>query len=340
MRILFMGTPDFAVPILKTLADKKNGHEVVAVVTQPDRPKGRSGRSVTYSAVKECAMELGLPVFQPEKIRTDNDFMDKITAESVPANDRPSSAYEADIFVVVAYGQLLPERILKIPPMGCINIHASLLPKYRGAAPMQRAILNGEPVTGVTIMHMDKGMDTGDMILKKTLDIEPADRFIDLHDKMSALSCECIVEALRLIESGCAQREPQNHEDATYAPMLTKEDGLIDWSGPTSRIMNQVRALDPWPGTYTYHDGQMLKIWACDIWEPDGSFSDTSGIAGDVCISGIDELAGEVLESGKHLLVRTGDGILRVTELQGQGGKRMKAEDYLRGRSIPLGTRL
>ena len=309
MRIVFMGTPDFAVPILKSLSKV---HEILAVVTQPDRPKGR-GRGMVFSAVKEYALTLNLPILQPEKIR-----------------DTELSGFGADIFVVVAYGQILPMKILRVPPLGCINIHASLLPKYRGAAPMQRAMLNGDTVTGVTIQFMDKGIDTGDIILKKTLSIEPTDRFADLHDKMSALSCECILEALELIGEGRAPREPQNHEEATYAPMLTKEDGLIDWSGPGCRIVNQVRALDPWPGAYTYWGNQMLKIWDCAVLDrtvDDCSVNDCSADA---------VPAGTVVESGKHLLVKTGDGALLVTELQKQGGKRMKAADFLRGSNIEV----
>jgi len=305
MKILFMGTPDFAVPILETLSKE---HQVLAVVTQPDRPKGR-GHGVVFSPVKEYALSLGMPVLQPEKVRNDA-FVEEITALG------------ADIFVVVAYGQLLPPRILQIPPLGCINIHASLLPHYRGAAPMQRAILNGDTVTGVTIMYMAKGMDTGDMILKKTMPIEESDRFADVHDKMAVLSCEYIVEALAQVEAGTAAREPQNDEEATYAPMLTKEEGRVDWSGSTARIINQVRALDPWPGTYTSYEGQVLKIWECIPW--DGDIPDAK--------------PGEVLESGVHLLVKTGDGALSVTEIQGQGSKRMSAGDYLRGRPIEIGT--
>ncbi|MCL2398822.1 MAG: methionyl-tRNA formyltransferase [Defluviitaleaceae bacterium] len=304
MKILFMGTPDFAVPILDTLSKK---HQIVAVATQPDRPKGR-GKGMAFSPVKEYALSLSLPVLQPEKVK-DDAFVEKITALG------------ADIFVVVAYGQILPSYILQIPPLGCINIHASLLPKYRGAAPMQRAILNGDKVTGITIMYMDKGMDTGDMILKKNLDIEDSDRFANIHDKMSTLSCECIIEALDQIAAGTAVRVPQNNEEATYAPMLTKEDGLINWKKSTSQIINQVRALDPWPGTYTYYDGQMLKVWDCAFYEKIAS----------------DAQPGEVIENGSHLAVKTGDGILSITMVQGQGGKRMSTADYLRGRAIDVG---
>lgn len=305
MRILFMGTPDFAVPILDTLAKH---HEVLAVVCQPDRPKGR-GKSVIFPPVKEKALELGLDVLQPEKIRGNDDFVEEITALG------------ADVFVVVAYGQILPPRILKIPLLGCVNIHASLLPKYRGAAPMQRAILNGDKVTGVTIMYMDKGMDTGDMILKKAIPIEDSDRFADVHDKMMILSCECILEALELIAAGSAPREVQDHDAATYAPMLAKEEGLINWSDSGEKIVNQVRALDPWPGTFTYYDNQVLKIWECKC---------------DEVLN--DAIPGTVLEADKHLLVKTGDGALSISVLQGQGSKKMNAADYLRGRSIKLGA--
>ena len=306
MRILFMGTPEFAVPILRTLSKH---HEIAAVVTQPDRPKGR-GQGVVFSPVKEYALSLDLPVLQPEKAKGE-DFVKRLVE------------FKADIFVVVAYGQILPVSILRIPPLGCVNIHASLLPKYRGAAPMQWAILKGDKVTGITIMYMDKGMDTGDMILKKELPIEDSDRFRDVHDKMAALSCECIIEALEQIEAGTAPREVQNHDEATYAPMLKKENGLIDWSTPTAAIINQVRALDPWPGTFTYYDGQVLKIWECASWA--GLLTSNAK-------------PGEVLESDKHLLVKTKDGALCCTVVQGQGGKRMSAGDYLRGRSITVGT--
>ena len=308
MRILFMGTPDFAVPVLKTLTEN---HEIVMVVTQPDRPKGR-GHGAGFSAVKEYALSIGLPVLQPEKVRKNDLFVEEITA------------LNADVFVVVAYGQILPLRILKIPLLGCVNIHGSLLPKYRGAAPIQRAILNGDEITGVTIQYMDKGMDTGDMILKKPLVIEKNDRFADVHDKMAVLSCECILEALQLIEAGSAPREHQNHDEATYAPMLTKEDGLIDWSGSASKIVNQVRALDPWPGTYTYLEGQPVKIWECSVAEEGSKWENAK--------------PGEVLEVNRHLLVKTGDKALSVTMIQKQNSKRMAAADFLRGNAIEIGT--
>ena len=306
MRILFMGTPDFAVPVLEILTKH---HQVLAVVCQPDRPKGR-GHGVVFPPVKEYAQTIGLPVLQPEKVRGNDSFVKEITA------------LKADIFVVVAYGQILPPRILRIPPLGCVNIHASLLPKYRGAAPMQRAILNGDKETGITIQYMDKGMDTGDIILKKAMPIKESDRFSDVHDKMAALSCDCILEALALIEAGTAPRIPQDNDAAIYAPMLKKEEGLINWHNSTTTILNQVRALDPWPGTYTYYAGQTLKIWECQAWDKPMQKAEP----------------GTVLESQGHLLVKTGDGALSVTVLQGQGSKKMNAADYLRGRTIEVGT--
>jgi len=309
MKILFMGTPEFAVPILESLC-KEDKHEVLAVVCQPDRPKGR-GKSVIFPPVKEFAIKHDIPVLQPEKVRKNDSFVEEL------------SAIGADIFVVVAYGQILPLRILNIPPLGCINIHASLLPKYRGAAPMQWAILNGEKETGITIQYMDKGMDTGDMILKRAIPIEENDCFEDIHDKMSALSCECIFEALDQIAAGTANREPQNHDEATYAPMLKKENGLIDWGNSAISIYNQFRALNPWPGTYTHYDGQVLKIWECSV--------ESENIAENA-------VPGQVLEASKHLLVKCGEGSLKITMLQGQGSKRMDAADYLRGRAIPVGA--
>ena len=304
-----MGTPDFAVPILKTLTQH---HQVLAVVTQPDRFRGR-GKGVVFSPVKEYALSCGLPVLQPEKVR-DAGFIDTITALA------------ADIFVVVAYGQILPVSILEIPPFGCVNIHASLLPKYRGAAPIQRAILAGDKVTGVTIMYMDKGMDTGDIILKKSMPIKDSDCFADVHDKMAVLSCECIAEALNLIEAGCDVREPQNNAQATYAPMLTKEEGQINWNSPAVKIVNQLRAFNPWPGTYTYYEKQLIKIWECAVW--DKPAPDTAESA----------VPGQVLEAGSHLLVKTGDGVLSVTTVQKQNGKRMRVSDYLRGHAIKIGA--
>lgn len=331
MKILFMGTPDFAVPILNTL--HKN-HHITAVVTQPDRPKGR-GHGVVFSPVKENALSLGLKVLQPQKVKNNQDFIQEI------------SDLNSDLFVVVAYGQILPEDVLKIPALGCVNIHASLLPKYRGAAPIQRAILNGDTVTGITIMYMDKGMDTGDMILKKSMPIETGDGFFDVHNKMADLSCLCITEALKLIEEGKQKREPQNHKEATYAPMLTKEDGLINWTGPTDVIVNQVRALELWPGTYTRYKDQVLKIWECVAWKGVACNNQSSEIIpGQVLEAGDYEnyykdyygnCTEDRLHSSNHLLVKTGDGALSITMLQGQGGKRMKASEYLRGRPIKPG---
>jgi len=306
MRIVFMGTPDFAVPVLKILSEN---YTIEAVVTQPDRAKGRRG-GVQFPPVKELALSLGKPILQPEKVR-DEGFIAEL------------KSFDADIFVVVAYGQIVPKEVLLIPPLGCVNIHASILPKYRGAAPMQRAILNGDSETGVTIMYMDEGMDTGDMIYQERIAIEESDIFADLQSKMMTLSCECIIKALGQIESGTAAREQQDNTKATYAPMLTKEDGLINWNSPTSKILNQVRALDPWPGTYCNYQGQVLKVW---------------GAAKGSEIGSSNTVPGQIIESGTGLLIKTADSAVSITEVQGAGGKRMSIADYLRGHPIPAGT--
>ncbi|MCL2015901.1 MAG: methionyl-tRNA formyltransferase [Defluviitaleaceae bacterium] len=340
MKIVFMGTPAFAVPILQSLLDDKN-HEIVAVVTQPDRPKGR-GYTPTFSAVKECTIAENakraenqaknqaetqaenpennennenseILILQPEKVRNP-EFIQQL------------QALQADVFVVVAYGQILPVKILNIPPLGCLNIHASLLPKYRGAAPMQWAMLNGDKTTGISIMYMDKGMDTGDVILQKEVDILPTDTFRTLHDKMQATSCECILLALQQITSGTAKRLPQDNEQATYAPMLTKNLGLLDWSKTSQQLYNQVRALEEWPGTYTYFRNTLLKIYSVEICEnfeeryPNANFFQS----------------GKVLENSPNLLIKTGDSGLYIKIIQKPNGKRMAVAEYLKGNAVKL----
>ncbi|MCL1988700.1 MAG: methionyl-tRNA formyltransferase [Firmicutes bacterium] len=311
MRIIFMGTPKFAVPILNCLLQT---HEIIAVVTQPDRPKGR-GYTPTFSAVKEFLVDNNhnIPILQPEKVRN-SEFISQL------------QALQADVFVVVAYGQILPVKILNIPPLGCINIHASLLPKYRGAAPIQWAILNGEHTTGISIMYMDKGMDTGDVILQKNIDILPTDTFGTLHDKMQETSCECILSALQQISSGTATRTPQDNEQATYAPMLTKEIGLISWGKSSQQIYNQIRALAEWPGTYSYVRETLIKIFSAEICEnfeslyPSGRFCKP----------------GRVMDNEGKLLVKTGNGAIYLKTVQKPNSKKMDIADYLRGNAIEL----
>jgi methionyl-tRNA formyltransferase len=308
VRVVFMGTPEFAVPSLSALVSA--GHEVSLVVTQPDRPKGR-GRKVAMSAVKERALELNLAVYQPERVRTPE------AAEAI-------SAAKPDVIVVAAFGQILPKAVLDIPPKGCINVHASLLPRYRGAAPINWAIIRGEDVTGVTIMRMDAGMDTGDMLMVKEEDIRPEDTGGSLTKRLSGLGAGMIVEALGELEAGRLTAVRQDADKATYAPMLKKETGLIDWNKPAAEVERLARGLDPWPGAYTKHGGETLRVWRVEVTD-----NDTPGVSG------------EVIEAGRHgIAVVTGSGIAVITELQLGGGKRMKAADYLAGHRLTPGVRL
>ncbi|MCL1787951.1 MAG: methionyl-tRNA formyltransferase [Defluviitaleaceae bacterium] len=310
MKIIYMGTPTFAVPALQALIQH---HQVLAVCTQPDRPAGR-GHKLTPSPVKETALVHNIPVHQPETLRIGQ-------SKEIRAQLK---AYNADIFVVAAYGLLLPKGILHMPPLGCINIHASLLPKYRGASPIHAALLNGDTKSGVTIMHMAMGLDTGDIILEETLDILPEERFPTLHDRMAALGADAILKALALLQNGDAPRIPQDDALSSYAPMLKKTDGLIHWQKDTASIINQTRALDPWPGSYTIYEGTPLKIWTL---QPDAGQATR-------------EAPGTVLavDPKKGVLIKTGDAAAWATELQGQGSKRMPATEYLRGRTIEVGA--
>jgi len=310
MKIIYMGTPAFAVPSLEAIIAN---HEVLAVCTQPDRPAGR-GHKLTPSPVKVKALEHGLPVLQPETLRIGE-------SKEIRAQLK---AYGADIFVVVAYGLLLPKGVLNMPPLGCINVHASLLPKYRGASPIHAALLNGDKKTGVSIMHMAIGLDTGDIILEKELDILPEERFPSLHDRLAPLGAETLLEALALLENSTAPRIPQDDALSSYAPMLKKSDALIHWGWETDRIINLTRALDPWPGSYTIYKGNPLKVWTL---EPALGWNGS-------------EMPGTVLavDPKKGVLVKTGDAAAWVVEMQGEGSKRMPAADYLRGRKVEVGV--
>lgn len=308
MRVIFMGTPDFAVASLEALLRE---HEVLAVVTQPDKPKGR-GKRLAFSPVKEYALAHGLVVLQPERVKAP-EFIEELRG------------YGADLIAVTAFGQILPEEILNMPKYGCINVHGSLLPKYRGAAPMQRAIIDGEAVTGITTMFMAKGMDTGDMLLKTEVEILPEDNFGTLHDKMAAAGAALLLETLAGLENGTVQRIPQNEEDATYAPMIEKETGHIRWNKGGQEIINLMRGLTPAPSAYTLYEGEPLKIFRADAAEgkyPDAAF-------------------GEIVEVTKQAFaVKCGDGVLWVRELQARGGKRMPADAYLRGHAVKEGVLL
>ena len=247
MRVIFMGTPNFAVPSLEALLQH---HEVVLVVTQPDKPKGR-GKKIAFSPIKECALQHNIPVLQPAKVR-EPEFVERLWE------------YQPDLIAVTAFGQILTEDILSIPKYGCINVHGSLLPKYRGAAPMQWAIIDGETVTGITTMYMAKGLDSGDMLLKEEVEITPEDTFATVHDKMAVVGANLLVETLQKLENGTLQREEQNHDAATYAPMLTKETGHIDWSKTAKEIINLIRGLNPAPAAYVIYENEVLKIFKAE----------------------------------------------------------------------------
>jgi methionyl-tRNA formyltransferase len=308
MRVIFMGTPDFAVDTLKALAEA--GHEICLVVTQPDRPVGR-GKSIRFSPVKEAALELQIPVYQPERIKRE---------ECVEELRK----YQADVIVVVAFGQILSKSILDLTPYGCINVHASLLPKYRGAAPIQWAILNGETETGVTTMQMDEGLDTGDMILKTVIPILPDETGDSLHEKLAASGAALCVETLEALEDGTALFEPQGEATTDYAKMLTKEMGKIDWSRPAVELERLIRGMNSWPGAYTKWNGKTMKLWRAEVLEEN-----------------TDAAPGTVTRVEKDLFaVQSGEGQLLVKELQLPGKKRMETGDFLRGNHLQEGVAL
>jgi methionyl-tRNA formyltransferase len=306
LKIVFMGTPDFAVPSLRALHD--SGHAVLAVVTQPDRPKGR-GRKLTPPPVKQAAMQCGYPVLQPETVRTD-EFHQCMT-QLAP-----------DLFVVVAFGQILPQSLLNIPVRGSINVHASLLPRHRGAAPIQWAIINGDRESGVTTMMMDKGMDTGDILLMERTVIGPAETAARLHDRLRVMGARLLVQTLEKLSSGSLQPTPQNHPEATYAPMLKKTDGEIDWSMPAERIECLIRGVTPWPGAYTFSDDMRLKIFKASVLKREISVP-----------------PGTILECFPgELRVATGKWALAVQEIQGESGKRLPIDDFMCGCRLPDGA--
>lgn len=293
-----MGTPDFAVPCLQSLIDA--GHEICAVFTQPDKPKGR-GYTLTPPPVKELALQRQIEVFQPQTLRTAE------AAETI-------RQLNPDAIVVVAYGKILPKEILDIPKFGCINVHASLLPKYRGAAPIQWAVINGEKVTGVTTMYMAEGLDTGDILLTEQTEIGPDETAGELHDRLSVLGSQLIVKTLKEIENGTAKRIPQTEEDTCYASMLTKELSRIDWSKPANTIHNLVRGLSPWPVARTIYRGKILKIYQTKI------------------IEGVSGKPGQVLVKDGNFVVCCGSNTaVELIEVQYEGGKRMSGKNFLLG---------
>ncbi|MCR4865807.1 MAG: methionyl-tRNA formyltransferase [Lachnospiraceae bacterium] len=306
MRVVFMGTPDFARTALEALI--KAGHKIVLVVTQPDKPKGRSGK-LQISDVKDCAIKNGIEVFQPEKIKEESSvsFLKSI---------------DADIYVVAAFGQIISKEILDIPRYGCINIHASLLPKYRGAAPIQQAILDGEKVTGVTIQQMNTGVDTGDILLQREYAISDDETGGSLFDRLSILGADLVIEALDLIEKGKIIPSPQDESKATHCGKIKKDMGLIDWSWPAEKIERYIRGLNPWPSAYTYMDGRQLKIWKVYV-------SDEKG-----------ECATVLKVDKKSMTIGCGEGSVRVLEVQLEGKKRMEMSAFLLGNRILEGDRI
>jgi len=301
MRILYMGTPDFAAESLKALID--DGRDVAAVISQPNKPKNR-GMKVIKTPVAQVAEDAGIKTYHPETLK--DGAIEDLLKEVDP-----------DIIVVVAYGRILPEYILNYPKYGCINIHGSLLPKYRGAAPIQFSILDGEKETGVTSMYMAKGMDTGDMILKESIPILEEDTAGTLHDKLAALGAKVLLKTLDAIKDGNAPREAQDNDKATYCTQLTKEMGNVDWNESAEKIINQIRGLDPWPSAYSFANGKRFKIFTSKKEEKSGK-------------------PGEILEAGDSLLVGCGEGSIRIFEVQFENKKRMKVSDFMRGNSETL----
>ncbi|MBQ4529464.1 MAG: methionyl-tRNA formyltransferase [Lachnospiraceae bacterium] len=305
MRVIFMGTPDFAVGTLQAIHEA--GHQICLVVTQPDKPKGR-GKAMQFTPVKEYAVEHGMEVFQPVKVR-EPECVEKLRG------------YEADIIVVAAFGQILPKEILEMTKYGCINVHASLLPKYRGAAPIQWVIIDGEKESGVTIMQMNEGLDTGDMISKVVVPIEAEETGGSYHDKLAAAGAKLCVETMEKIQAGEVEKTPQNNEESCYAKMLHKELGAIDFKKEAAEIERLIRGLNPWPSAYTTLHEKTLKIWSASVEEKeyDG------------------EIGSIVNKTKKDITVKTGKGALVIKELQLAGKKRMTTEAFLLGYDVQVG---
>ena len=307
MKIVFMGTPDFATESLKAL-DKAN-YDVLSVVTNPDRPKGR-GMKLIASPVKQYAEDRGMKIYQPKKVKENTEFIEELKRQN------------PDVICVVAYGKILPKEVLEIPKYGCINLHGSLLPKYRGAAPIQWSILNGDKTTGVTTIYMDEGMDSGDMILKKEVEIGENETTGELWDRLSNIGADLLVKTLKEIENGTAPREKQSNE-FTMAPMLSKDMAKINWQEQSAeQIKNLVRGLNPIMGAYTFVNNKKIKLWEVEVKPINQKFKDFEN--GSVLLA----------DSKNGLELKAKDGTIKVIELQGENGKRMKAEDYLRGNKI------
>ncbi len=306
MNIVFMGTPDFSVPILTALVE--SGHQVGYVVTQPDKAKDR-GKKIQYTPVKEKALEYGIKVLQPERVKGNEKLIETLRN------------YAPDIIVVVAYGQILPEELIDMPKHGCVNVHASLLPKLRGASPIQHAIISGETETGITIMQMDVGLDTGDMLLKDSLEIGKMN-YSQLHDKLSQMGARLIIEALELIETGKINPQPQIDELSSYAGMISKKDGKVDFNKSPEEVERLIRGFDPWPGAFCQYGDAVMKFWKAEPLK-----ESTEGVK-----------AGTVLDvSDAGIKVACGGRTIMITEIQLPGKKRVSVKDYLRGNKIEKG---
>lgn len=311
MRVVFMGTPGFAVGTLKALLEA--GHDVAAVVTQPDKPKGR-GKELLMTPVKAEAVKHDIPVFQPEKVRKNEEFLEEL------------KKLAPDVIVVVAFGQLLPVSVLTLPKYGCVNVHASLLPMYRGAAPLQWVIINGEKVSGVTTMQMDKGLDTGDMLLKEEVAIEPKETYETYHDKLSVVGAQLLIKTLDGLEAGTITPVKQEG-DTCYASMIDKSLGNLDFTRPAVELERLMRGLDPAPAAYSFLDGKLLKLFGADVVDSDKEYSaQECGIITNITQNTFD--------------ITTGAGVLRVNEVQLEGKKRMDAASFLRGCRLTEGTAL
>lgn len=311
MRIIFMGTPDFSVGTLEALVAA--GYEVCLAVTQPDKPKGR-GKEMQFTPVKEAAIRHGIPVYQPKRVRN-------------PECIEELRKYQADVMVVIAFGQILPKEILEMTPYGCINVHASLLPKYRGAAPIQWSIICGEEVTGVTTMQMDEGLDTGDMLLKTEVVITPEETGESLHDKLAKAGAELCVKTLAELETGSLTPEKQGETPTIYAKMLDKQLGNIDWTKPAMEIERLVRGLNSWPSAYTYWEDKVMKIWKAKAVVEMVEETETAAEPG--CITRVEK---------DCFYIQTGEGELKVEELQIPGKKRMDTGAFLRGYHLEPGV--
>ena len=323
LNVLFMGTPDFAAESLKSLVEEK--YNIVGVVTNPDRPKGR-GMKMIASPVKEYALENGLDVYQPEKVKNNIEFIEKI------------KELNPDIICVVAYGKILPKEILQIPKYGCINVHASILPQYRGAAPIQWAVLNGDKQTGVTTMYMDVGMDTGDIILVEKTDIGEEETTGELWDRLSKMGGKLLVKTLKEIEAGTAPRQKQS-DNFTMAPMLNKEMSKIDWQNKTAKeIHNLVRGLNPIMGAYTFLNGKKIKIWKTKV-RTENELLEIFPELEEYFFKVKDLMMGTIMFASdkKGLFVKANEGIIQIEEIQGENAKKMPVGDFLRGNEIMAG---